>query len=71
MQSDGYEKGMMMLACREGRKRRGRPRRRLMDEIHEVTGKKLAELGDVMTERKHCRRLVKMVARAQSTDSTR
>jgi len=39
MRSDGLEKGMM-LACGEGRRRRGRPRRRWMDEIHEVTGMK-------------------------------
>jgi len=42
-----------------------------MDEIHEVTGMKLAELRDVTTERKHWRRLVKTVARAQRVDSTR
>ena len=52
MRSDGLEKGMM-LACGEGRRRRGRPRRRWMDEIHEVTGIKLAELRDVTTERKN------------------
>jgi len=40
----------MMLACGEVRRRRGRPRRRWMDEIHEVTGMKLAELRDVMKE---------------------
>jgi len=45
MRSDGLEKGMM-LVCGEGRSRRGRPRRRWMDEIHEVTGTKLAELRD-------------------------
>ena len=42
-----------------------------MDEIHEVTGMKLAELRDVMTERKQWRRLVKTVARAQRVNSTR
>ena len=42
-----------------------------MDEIHEVTGMKLAELRDVTTERKQWRRLVKTVARAQRVDSTR
>ena len=39
------------------------PRRKWMDEIYEVTGMKLAELRDVTTERKHWRRLVKMVTR--------
>jgi len=41
MRSGGFEKGMM-LAYRAGRRRRGRPRRKWMDEIHEVTGMKLA-----------------------------
>ena len=61
MQSDGLEKGMM-LAHRDGRRRRGQPRRKWMDEIHEVTGMKLEELRDVTTERKQRRRLVKTVA---------
>jgi len=61
----------MMLACREGRRRRGRPRRTWMDEIHEVTGMKLEELRDMTTERKHWRRLVKMATRAPRADSTR
>ena len=42
-----------------------------MDEIHGVTGMKLAELRDVTTERKQWRRLVKPVARAPRVDSTR
>ena len=58
MRSDGLEKGMM-LAYGEGRRRRGQPRRKWMDEIHEVTGMKLAELRDVTAERKHWRRMVK------------
>src|SRR6218665_2861046 len=45
MRSDGLEK-RMMLAFGDGRRRRGRPRRTWMDEIHEVTGMKLAELRD-------------------------
>jgi len=60
MRSDGLEKGMM-LACREGRRRRGRQRRTWMDEIHKVTGMKMAELRDVTIERKKWRRLVMMV----------
>ena len=66
---DGLEKGMM-LACGEGR-RRGRPRRRWMGEMHEVPGMKLAELREVTTEKKHWRRLVKMVVSATRADSTR
>ena len=40
MRSDELEKGMM-LAHEDGRRRRGRPRRKWMDEIHEVTGMKM------------------------------
>ena len=71
MRSDGLEKGMM-LACWEGRRRRrGWPRRKWLDEIHEVTGMKLAELRVVRAERKQWRRLVMMVAIVPRTDSTR
>src|SRR6218665_3085395 len=51
VRSDGLEK-RMMLAHRDGRRKRGRPRRKWMDEIHEVTGMKLAELRDVTTSRR-------------------
>jgi len=64
------EKGMM-LTHGDGRRRRGRPRRKWMDEIHEVTGMKLAELRDMMTDRKQWRRMVKTAARTQQVDSTR
>src|SRR6218665_2932164 len=70
MRSDRLEKGMM-LACGKGRRRRGRPRRRWMDEIHEVTGMKLVEPRAVTTERKQWRRVAMMVARVPGTDSTR
>src|SRR6218665_2192033 len=70
MRSDGVEK-RMMLAYGDGRRRRGRPRRKWMDEIHEVTGMKLAELRDVTAKRKHWRRMVKTVARTRRVDSTR
>jgi len=42
-----------------------------MDEIHEVTGTKLAELRDAMIERKQWRRFVMVVARVPGTDSIR
>jgi len=70
MRSDGLEK-RMMLAYGDGRRRRGWERRKWMDEIHEVIGMKLMEPRDVTTERKHWRRLVKTVTRAQRVDSTR
>ena len=49
----------MMLAHGDGR-RRGRPRRKWMDEIHEVTGIKQAELRDVTTERKWSRQSLEL-----------
>lgn len=52
-------------------RRRGRPRRRLMDEIHEITGTKLAELRDMTTEKKQWRRFAIAVGRVPGTDSTR
>src|SRR6218665_3942504 len=64
MRSDELEK-RMMLAHGDGRMRRGRPRRKWMDEIHEVTGMKLAELRDVTTERKIWRKTVKTITRTQ------
>src|SRR6218665_3601830 len=70
MRSDGMEK-RMMLAHEDERRRRGQPRRKRMDEIHEVTGMKLAELRDVTTERKIWRKMVKTIARTQRVDSTR
>ena len=42
-----------------------------MDEIHEVTGMKLAELRDVMKERKRWRRFAMIVVRVPRTDGTR
>jgi len=42
-----------------------------MDEIHEVTGMKLAELRDVTAERKYWRSMVKTIARTRRVDSTR
>ena len=70
MRSDRLEK-RMMPAYGYGRRKRGQPTRKWMDEIHEVTGMKLAELRDVTTEGKQWKRLVKTVARAQRVDSTR
>src|SRR6218665_2648696 len=70
MRSDELEK-TMMLAHGYGRRRRGRPRRKWMDEIHEVTGMKLAEVRDVTTDREIWRKMVKTIARTQRVDSTR
>ena len=70
MLSDGLEKEMM-LACGEGRRKQGRPRKKWMDEIHETTGMNLAELRYATAEREKWRSLIRMVARVQRTDSTR
>ena len=70
MRSDGLEK-QMMLACGEGSRKQGRPRRKWMDEIHETTGMNLAELRDATTERRKWRGLTMTIARVQGTDSTR
>jgi Reverse transcriptase (RNA-dependent DNA polymerase) len=70
MRSDGLEKEMM-LACGEGRRKQGRPRKKWMDEIHEATGMKLSELRDATAERGYWRHLIMTVARVQETDSTR
>ena len=70
MRSDGLEKEMM-LACGEGRRKQGRPRKKWMDEIHEATGMNLAELRDATAERGNWRSLVMTIARVQRTDSTR
>src|SRR6218665_3290129 len=70
MRSDGLDK-RMMLVFGDGRRRRGRPRRKWMDEIHEITGMKLAEIREVTAERNHWRRMAKTVARTRRVDSTR
>ena len=51
MRSKGLEKEMM-LACGEGRRKKGRPRIKWMDEIHERAGMNLVELRDATLERK-------------------
>ena len=70
MRSDGLEK-QMMLACGEGSRKQGRPRRKWMDEIHERTGMNLAELRDATEERRKWRGLTMVIARVRGTDSTR
>ncbi len=70
MRWDGMEEEMM-LACGEGKRKRGRPRKKWMDEIQEGTGIKLEQLRDATTERKQWRRLTVTVARVLRTDSTR
>src|SRR5688572_18904550 len=70
MRSNGLEKEMM-LACGEGRRKQGRPRKRWMDTIHETTGMNLADLRDATVDRVKWRGLVKSVARTRRVDGTR
>lgn len=70
MRADGLEKEMM-LACGEGRRRRGRPRRRWMDEIQEALKMNISELREATRNRSTWRRLTMTVARIQRIDSTR
>ena len=70
MRSNGLEKEMM-LACGEGCRKQGRPRKRWMDTIHETTGMNLADLRDATVDRVKWRGLVVSVARTQRVDSTR
>ena len=50
MRANGLEREMM-LACGEGRRKRGRPRRRWMDEIHVESKMNLAELREATRDR--------------------
>jgi hypothetical protein len=64
----------MMLANGEDKRKQGRPRKKLMDEIQEKTEMNLAELRDATMDRKRwkARKGVTMtVTRAQRVDNTR
>ena len=60
-----------MMACGEGRRKRGRPRKKWMDEIHERTGMNLAKLREATMERRQWRRYIMMIARVHGTECTR
>ena len=70
MRAEGLEKEMM-LACGEGRRSRGRPRTRWMEEIYRRTAMSLTQLRDAVRSREEWRRLVMAVARVPRTDGTR
>ena len=70
MRANGMEKEMM-LACGEGKRRRGRPRKRWMEEIHETTKMNLSELRETARDRDAWRRLAMTVARIHRIDGTR
>src|ERR1700733_12711757 len=70
MRADGMEKEMM-LACGEGERRRGRPRKRWMEEIYEKTKMNLEELREATRDRDAWRKTIKAVARIPRIDGTR
>src|ERR1700733_13626002 len=67
MRADGLEKEMM-LTHGEGKRERGRPRRRWMEEIHKTTGMKLEKLRKATRDRETWRELLRMVTRTQRVD---
>src|SRR6218665_2280526 len=70
MRADGLEKEMM-LACGEGRRRRGRPRKRWMEEIVVGTKMGLEELREVVRNRSARRMLTMTFAMINRIDGTR
>jgi hypothetical protein len=66
----GLEKDVM-LGCGAGRRKRGRPRMRWLDEIEELTAMNIAQLKEAALNRMGWRRLIKTVARGQRSTSTR
>ena len=70
MRADGLEKEMM-LAHGEGKRKRGRPRRRWMEEIHKTTRMKLEKLKEATRDRERWRELLRMITRTQRVDGTR
>ena len=70
MRTSGLEKEMM-LGCGEGKRGRGRPRMRWMDEIHERTAMSLGELREAVRDRGEWRRFITTVARVLRTNGTR
>src|ERR1700733_12811217 len=65
----GNDDGMWMMWRRK--KKRGRPRKKWMDEIHERTEMNLAELREATMERRQWRRYIMLIARAHRAESTR
>jgi len=70
LRSNGLEKELM-TACGEGRRRRGRPRIRWLDEIQEKTGMNLEALREATRERRNWRKYIVTVVRAPRADDTR
>src|SRR6218665_1585702 len=69
MRANGMERDMMM-AWGEGRRKRCRPRKRWMEEIHTMSGMNLAELRDAVEDLDLWRKLTITIAKALRPDST-
>ena len=70
MRANGNEKDMM-LACGEGRRKRGRPKKKWMGEIHTKSGMNLAELRDAVEDRDVWRELTMSITRTLRVEGTR
>ena len=71
MRANGMEKDMM-LACGKGRRKRGRPRKKWMEEkIYKMPGMNLAELRDAVEDRDVSRKLTMSIARTLRVEGTR
>ena len=70
MRANGIEKNMM-LAYREGRRKRSRLMKRWMEEILTMSGMNLTELRNAAEDRDFWRKLTLVIARALRVDSTR
>ena len=61
----------MMLACSEGRRKRGRPKKKLMEEMHTMSGMNLAEFRDVVEDWDVWRKLTLSIARTLRVEGVR
>ena len=61
----------MMLACGEGRREKGRPRKKWMEEIHTMSGMNLMELRDAVENRDVWRKLTMSIARTLLVEGAR
>jgi hypothetical protein len=71
IRNDGLEK-TIMLGMGEGKRGRGRPRTRWLDEIREITGRSLQELNEAARDRNGWRKVVVCVSKGRDRpDGTR
>src|SRR6218665_4008007 len=69
MRANGIENDMM-LACFEGRRKRGRPKKKWMKEIHTMSWMNLAEPRDAVEDRDVWRKLTMSIARTLRVEGT-